>query len=120
MIDENSEITDEEFDRLVKEKPKVEPLFTSLSTEICPPCSSKSCFTMESPKPVPPNKRVVSLLACWKLSKMVSKFSFLIPIPVSLLNCNHNLFVRFKNADNKWSTSEGIVFKPAQTCPRSF
>lgn len=34
-----------------------------------------------------------------------------IPIPVSLLNCNHNLFVRFKNADNRWSTSEGIVFK---------
>lgn len=34
-----------------------------------------------------------------------------IPIPVSLLNCNHNLFVRFKTVDNKWSVSEGIVFK---------
>ena len=50
-----------------------------------PPCSSTSCFTMESPSPSPPCLRVVEASACRKRSKTKGRNSAAIPSPVSMI-----------------------------------
>ena len=45
-------------------KEKVEPLPTTESTQMRPPCISMMRFDMASPKPVPPFLRVIELSAC--------------------------------------------------------
>lgn len=48
-----------------------------------PPISSTSCFEMESPRPVPPYRRVVEASAWVKRSKTRESGSGAMPIPVS-------------------------------------
>jgi hypothetical protein len=40
-------------------KKKVDPLPSSLSTQMRPPCSSTNFFVMLSPSPVPPNSLAI-------------------------------------------------------------
>jgi len=67
-----------------KVKLKVEPLATSLSTQIFPPCSSTNFLAKVNPSPVP------SLLCAWSpptwrnSSKIFAWSSGEIPIPLSL------------------------------------
>ncbi|KAF5055013.1 hypothetical protein DSECCO2_382030 [anaerobic digester metagenome] len=67
-------------------KKKDVPLFTSLSTQILPPMSSTSFLEMASPRPVPPNSRVVEESAWAKLSKMASTLEEGMPMPVSRIS----------------------------------
>ncbi len=62
---------------------KHEPAPGSLVTATCPPMSSTSCRTMESPSPVPPKWRVVDASACSKGSNRREIVSGAMPMPVS-------------------------------------
>src|SRR3989475_7347688 len=65
-------------------KKKVDPLPSSLSTPIRPPCISTSRFVMLRPSPVPPYSRVI-VVSTWRNSaKMFSTSSLGMPIPVSV------------------------------------
>lgn len=57
-------------------KMNVLPLPGSLCTLIEPPISITSCWTMESPRPVPPYLRVVELSACSKAWKNSTSTTF--------------------------------------------
>ena len=60
------------------------PSPSTLLTLTLPPINSHSCFTIVSPRPVPPNWRVVEVSACVnELNNDVCWF-LLIPIPVSI------------------------------------
>src|SRR5262245_15333462 len=48
----------------------VEPLPTSASTQIRPPCIPMMRLAIESPRPVPPFRLVAELSACWNSSKI--------------------------------------------------
>ncbi len=54
-----------------------------LSTAIVPPISTTSCRQIVRPSPVPPWRRVELPSTCVKLSKMASRRSAAMPIPVS-------------------------------------
>ena len=60
------------------------PCPTSLSTQIRPPMSPTNWEQMASPRPVPPNRRVVELSAWVKASKIDRCLSAGIPSPVSV------------------------------------
>ena len=60
------------------------PRPTSLSRPIVPPINSVSRLAMASPSPVPPNRRVVDASACENDSKIRSRTSSAMPMPVSL------------------------------------
>src|SRR5262249_46546834 len=64
-------------------KKKVEPLPSSLSTQIWPWCISTNFFVMLSPSPVPPNSLVMLASPCRNSAKIVSILSGAIPMPVS-------------------------------------
>src|SRR2546427_3738277 len=64
-------------------KKKVDPLPSSLSTQIRPPCISTSRFVMLSPSPVPPYSRVIAASTWRNSAKTFSTSSLGIPIPVS-------------------------------------
>ena len=51
-----------------------------------PPSSLASSRDIESPRPVPPKRRVVELSACWKGTNNDAQWLFESPIPVSLKN----------------------------------
>ena len=61
----------------------VAPAPTALSTPTAPPIFWTSCLTIASPSPVPPNWRVVEPSACRNASKILSRASGRMPIPVS-------------------------------------
>ena len=61
----------------------VVPRRRSLSTPISPPISSTSCSEIASPRPVPPNLRVVELSAWVKGSNRRPRMSAGMPMPVS-------------------------------------
>src|SRR5499427_117928 len=64
-------------------KEKVEPRPGSLSTQMRPPWSSTKVLVMLSPRPVPPNSRLM-LASTWRNSaKMWSSWSAGMPMPVS-------------------------------------
>src|SRR5215468_12544526 len=67
-----------------KLKLKVEPLPTSLSTQIFPPCSSTNFLAKVSPSPVPSILCVESEPTCRNSSKIFGWSSGEMPIPVSL------------------------------------
>ncbi|KZC01309.1 hypothetical protein AU375_02433 [Methylobacterium radiotolerans] len=62
---------------------KVEPAPTRLVTATVPPMAATICWAIESPRPVPPNRRVVDWSACEKAEKIVASLSCGMPIPVS-------------------------------------
>lgn len=62
----------------------LDPTFNSDSTPIAPFMSLTSCLEMESPRPVPPKRRVEELSACWKGTKSSSTSLGARPMPVSL------------------------------------
>ena len=47
------------------------------------PCRSTICLLIASPRPDPPNRRVIELSACTKASNSVPSFSGAMPMPVS-------------------------------------
>src|SRR6266571_4377774 len=61
----------------------MEPLPSSLSTSIEPPCISTIHFAMDRPSPAPPCSRERALSALQNRSKMWARSCFAIPIPVS-------------------------------------
>ena len=63
---------------------KVDPRPSSDVTPIPPPSSFASSRDIERPRPVPPNRRVVELSACWKGTNNDAQWFFESPIPVSL------------------------------------
>ena len=63
---------------------KLEPLPSSLDTEMPPECSSSVSFTRASPMPVPPKRRVPLESAWAKRSKMTDKSWVAMPTPVSM------------------------------------
>src|SRR5262249_1798689 len=65
------------------EKKNVDPLPSSLSTQIRPPCIAKNFLAMLNPSPVPPNSRAIVASACWNSAKSPSIRSRGMPIPVS-------------------------------------
>src|SRR5437773_7133576 len=65
-------------------KKKVDPLPSSLSTQIRPPCISTSRFVMLSPRPVPPNSRVIAASTWRNSANTFSTSSLGMPMPVSL------------------------------------
>src|SRR5438034_4990760 len=65
-------------------KKKVDPLPSSLSTQMRPPCSSTRRFVMLSPSPVPPSSRVIAASTWRNSAKTFSTSSLGMPIPVSL------------------------------------
>src|SRR5262249_321106 len=62
---------------------KVEPLPSSDSTVMRPPCSSTILREIERPSPVPPFLRVLVLSTCWNSSKILPWSSGATPEPVS-------------------------------------
>ena len=60
------------------------PSWGALSSQIRPPISSTSVEEIVSPRPVPPNRRVVDPSACRNGSKIARCFSGGMPIPLSL------------------------------------
>ena len=70
--------------RRVRVKQKVEPLPSSLSTQIRPPIISTSFFEMARPRPAPPYCSWSGTPAWTKLSKIVSTISAGMPTPVSV------------------------------------
>ncbi len=62
---------------------KVEPSPSTLLTSIVPPRRWVNFLVMESPRPVPPCSRVLEPSTCRNSSKMYSRASEEIPIPVS-------------------------------------
>src|SRR5262249_51870362 len=64
-------------------KRNVDPLPSSLSTQIRPPCISTNFLAMLRPSPVPPNSRAIVASACWNSAKSPSIRSLGMPIPVS-------------------------------------
>src|SRR5262249_4436985 len=65
-------------------KVKVEPLPTSLSTQILPPCNSTNFFASVNPRPVPSLFRASAVPTWRNSSKTFAWSSGEIPIPVSL------------------------------------
>src|SRR5438034_1247696 len=65
-------------------KKKVDPLPSSLSTQMRPPCSSTSRFVILSPSPVPPYSRVIAASTWRNSAKTFSTSSLGMPIPVSV------------------------------------
>ena len=63
---------------------KVDPRPSSDVTPIPPPSNLASSRDIESPRPVPPNRRVVELSACWKGTNNEAQWFFESPMPVSL------------------------------------
>ena len=70
--------------RTGSQRVKALPLPSSLSTVKTPPRNRASSLDMESPRPVPPNLRLVVPSACLKASKTISSLSAGIPMPLSL------------------------------------
>src|SRR4029077_3170074 len=62
---------------------KFEPLPTSDSTVMRPPCSSTILREIDSPRPVPPFLRVLVLSTCWNSSKILAWSAAAMPGPVS-------------------------------------
>lgn len=62
----------------------VEPTSSFDWTPIFPPIKLTSCLDIASPRPVPPNRRVEELSACWKGTNSKSMSLGERPIPVSL------------------------------------
>ena len=63
---------------------KVDPRPSSDVTPMPPSSNLTSSRDIESPSPVPPNRRVVELSACWKGTNKDAQWLFESPIPVSL------------------------------------
>lgn len=61
-----------------------DPTLISDWTPIAPLISLTNCLDIDSPRPVPPNLRVVELSACWNGVKRSSTSLGVNPIPVSL------------------------------------
>ena len=64
----------------------VEPTPSSLDTPTSPPISSTKRLTMDRPKPVPPNRRVVEESTCVKAVNRASTRLAGIPMPVSRIS----------------------------------
>ena len=60
------------------------PRLTDESTDSSPPSRRAISRLIESPRPVPPKRRLVVPSACWKASKMRLRRSSAMPIPVSV------------------------------------
>ncbi len=85
---------------------KVLPRSTSLSTHKRPPIISTSLREMVSPRPEPPNRRVVVLSACSNASKIACCFSGAIPMPVSrMLKCRCSSVSVCRSLSTETSTS---------------
>ena len=63
---------------------KCDPLPDSLSTETEPPMASLSLRVIDSPRPVPPKRRVMLESSCMKGSKSLPRPLASIPTPVSI------------------------------------
>jgi len=59
-------------------------ILTWLFSHMRPPIFSTSRLVMDSPSPVPPNRREMELSTCVKASKMALCLSIGMPMPVSL------------------------------------
>ncbi len=62
---------------------KVEPRATWLITSMVPPMASTKALTIASPRPAPPNLRVIVASPCSNFPKMALSFSVGMPMPVS-------------------------------------
>ena len=62
---------------------KVEPLPSSLSTQIRPPCISTNFLLMDRPRPVPPYSLAMVASVCLNSANTVSILSGGMPMPVS-------------------------------------
>ena len=62
---------------------KALPSPSALWTRSSPPSSRVSSRLIDSPRPVPPYRRLVVPSACWKASKTSACLSAAIPMPVS-------------------------------------
>ena len=62
------------------------PFPDSLSTSMVPPIISTSFFTIDIPSPVPPTFPAVVFRSRLKDSKMMGRYSLLMPIPVSVIS----------------------------------
>ena len=62
----------------------VAPSPSALSTLISPPSRRAISRLIESPRPVPPKRRLIEPSACWNASKMRRSLSGGMPMPLSL------------------------------------
>ena len=69
-----------------REKENAAPLPGDDSACMVPPWSSTRCRAMASPRPVPPNCRVMEPSTCSKDVKIQSRFSLAMPQPVSAIS----------------------------------
>ena len=88
---------------------KVEPLPTSLSTQISPPIISTSWREIARPRPVPPYWRVVELSPWVKGKKSRSSCSCDMPMPLS----------RTQKCSTTLAASRDCTSQPISTSPRS-
>lgn len=89
----------------------VDPRPSSDVTPIPPPSSLASSRDIERPRPVPPNRRVVELSACWKGTNKDAQWLFESPMPVSLRTASQLAVRAILNDDILYDELDGNHFR---------